>query len=83
MVLYVGNDLSQIVKVGTVDVESIYKGLGMIWHRDLPSGTVLFERHNTNERTYSGFELILPTEQEVEIVIVGGGGGTAGDQADL
>lgn len=83
MALYVGNDLSQIVKVGTVDVEAIYRGLGLAWHKDLPSGTVLLEHHNGVERSYATFELMLPTEQEVEIVIVGGGAALGGGQADV
>lgn len=83
MVLYVGDDLCRIVKVGTVDVKAIYRGLGLAWHKDLPSGTVLLEHHNGAERTYSQFELMLPTEQEVEIVIVGGGAALGGGQADV
>lgn len=83
MVLYVGNNLCPIVKVGTVDVEAIYKGLGLAWHKDLPSGTVLLEHLNSNQSTYSAFELMLPTEQEVEIVIVGGGAALGGGQADV
>lgn len=83
MSLMIGNNPSSVVKVGTVDVEKIYKGLGLVWQSDLPSGTVLLEHHNTTERSYAVFELMLPTEQEVEIVIVGGGGGTCGCQADI
>lgn len=83
MSLIIGNKQSSIVKVGAVDVEKIYKGLGLIWQSDLPSGTVLMEHLNISERSYAAFELMLPTEQEVEVVIVGGGGGTAGCQADI
>lgn len=83
MSLIIGDKPSSVVKVGTVDVEKIYKGLGLVWQSELPSGAVLLEHHNTTERSYAVFELILPTEQEVEIVIVGGGGGTSGCQADI
>ncbi len=83
MALIIGNRPSPIVRVGTVDVAKIYKGLGLIWQSDLPAGTVLLEHHNGAERTYSQFELMLPTEQEVEIVIVGGGAALGGGQADV
>lgn len=83
MVLYVGDDLCRIVKVGTVDVKAIYRGLGLAWHKDLPSGTVLLEHFNQTPRTYAAFELILPTEQEVEVELVAGGGGYNGCQADI
>lgn len=83
MALIIGNRPSPIVRVGTVDVAKIYKGLGLIWQSDLPAGTVLLEHRNGVERTYSQFELMLPTEQEVEIVIVGGGAALGGGQADV
>lgn len=83
MALIIGNRPSPIVRVGTVDVAKIYKGLGLIWQSDLPAGTVLLEHFNQTPRTYAAFELVLPTEQEVEIVIVGGGAALGGGQADV
>lgn len=83
MAIILGGNVINNVKVGTTDVQKIYKGLNLLWQSNLPSGTVLLEHHNTVERTYSTFELLLPTEQEIEVVIVGGGGGTAGCQADI
>lgn len=83
MALIIGNRPSPIVRVGTVDVAKIYKGSGLIWQSDLPAGTVLLEHFNQTPRTYAAFELILPTEQEVEVELVAGGGGYNGCQADI
>ena len=50
----------------------------------LPSGTILFEQHGTEGGGGSNnYELILPTSQVIEIVVVGGGNPVLGTAVDL
>lgn len=62
-----------------VNVSKVYKGGILVFQKNIPVGTVLFEQHGTDGGGGSTtYELTLPTAQTVEIVIVGGGGPVVG-----
>lgn len=83
MIIYQGNEVS-LVTFGDRVIKKIYQGQTLIYQKDLPSGTVLFEKFGTNGGGgFSTYEIILPTSQMVEIVVVGGGSPVVGAVVDL
>lgn len=83
MTLYSGGKLVETVHIADKEIEEIYKGNKMIWHKEIPAGTILVERVGEIENGQTLLEVILPTTQTYEITLVGGGGGYNGGQADV
>lgn len=83
MPIYKGsNEIDEIYMGGAVD--SVYKGNQLVFRKGLPAGTVLFEKFgNAGGGGYTTYELVLPTDQEIEIICVGGGSPVVGTVIDL
>lgn len=84
MPVYKGNQKLKTINIGGWTVDSVYKGNQLVFQKELPIGTVLFEKHGVNGGGgLTKYELILPTAQTVEIVVVGGGAPVLGCAIDL
>ena len=67
-----------------IQITKVYKGSQLVYQKKLPIGTVLFEKHGVDGGGgLTTYELILPTAQTVEIVVVGGGAPVLGCAIDL
>lgn len=83
MIIYQGNKLPSVTFGGRV-IKEIYQGQTLVYQKALPTGTILFEKFGTNGGGgFSTYEIILPTSQMVEIVIVGAGSPVVGAVVDL
>lgn len=84
MPVYKGNQKLKTIHFGGWAVDSVYKGNQLVFQKELPIGTVLFEKHGVSGGGgLTTYELILPTAQTVEIVVVGGGAPVLGCAIDL
>lgn len=84
MPIYKGNQKLKTINIFGGIVDSVYKGNQLVFKKELPIGTVLFEKHGVDGGGgFTTYELILPTAQTVEIVVVGGGAPVLGCAIDL
>ena len=84
MPIYKGSQKIKTIHIEGGAVDSVYKGNQLVFQKELPTGTVLFEKHGVDGGGgFRTFELILPTAQTVEIVVVGGGAPVLGCAIDL
>lgn len=83
MIIYDGKDIPLITS-GDKSISQIYHGSTLVYQKALPTGTVLFEQYGTEGGGgVTQYELILPTAQMIEIVVVGGGSPVVGAVIDL
>ena len=82
MIIYQGNKVPLVTFSDRV-IKEIYQGQTLVYQKALPSGTVLFEKFGDNGGGFSTYEIILPTSQMVEIVVVGCGSPVVGAVVDL
>ena len=84
MPIYKGSQNQGLIYKGSSVVTNVYKGSTLVYQKKLPVGTVLFEKHGVDGGGgLTTYELILPTAQTVEIVVVGGGAPVLGCAIDL
>ncbi len=83
MIVYDGKEMP-LITFGGKTISQIYQGSMLLYQKALPTGTILFEKYGTNGGGGgTKYELILPTAQMIEIVIVGGGSPVVGAAIDL